>query len=73
VTHTALTATVRLALNVDGTLAKMQGSHTITCLKLEASACVFTLTGQALKSKNIEAEPIGAVIKRFGSDTVKHV
>jgi hypothetical protein len=33
---------------------------------------VFTLAGQALDAKHVEAEPIGAVIKRFGSDTVKH-
>jgi hypothetical protein len=50
----------------------MQGCHTVTSLKLEATAESLTLTGQALDAKDIEAEPIGAVIKRFSSDTVKH-
>jgi len=71
-THTPSSSTVRLALKVNSTLAKMQGSHTVTSLKLEAPTYLDTLTGQALDAKNIEAKPIGAVIKWFSSDTVKH-
>jgi len=50
----------------------MQGSHTVTRLKLEATAYLDPLTCQALDAKDVEAETIGAVIKRFSSDTVKH-
>jgi hypothetical protein len=50
----------------------VQGSHTVTRLNLEAPTCLDPLTSQALDAKYIEAETIGAVIKRFSSDTVKH-
>jgi len=72
VTHTACSGTVRLALKVNSTLAKVQGCHTVTRLNLEATAESLALTCQALDAKDIEAEAISAVIKRFSSDTVKH-
>jgi hypothetical protein len=44
----------------------------MTCLKLEATTESLAFTGQALDAKDIEAETVGAVIKRFSSDAVKH-
>jgi len=72
VTYTPSSGTVRLTLKVNSTLAKVQGSHTVTRLNLEAPTCLDPLTCQALDAKDVEAETISAVIKRFSSDAVKH-
>jgi len=72
VAELALGLTVRLALNVHGTLANMDSYHTILCSDRKATACYLPLACQSFQTSKVKAETVSAIIEGLSCKKYKH-